>query len=298
VQILVFDIADDFTPGQNHGVLGYFYAGDEYSSTKYPNSNECEMFYLDAYFTDAFPAWMYSTLAHEFQHMIHYNVKNLQQKKSSGVWFNEMLSMLAEDIICPQIGIPLDPLEDNGHPVGTRISTFLSTIGTVGVTDWNSASPLNNYAMAYAFGAYLVRNYGGAKLIADLMETSKVDIAAIDKALADRNSSFTDALEHFGEVLFCSTSKGNPDKSRSYDHTVTKTVNGKSYTFDAFDVWTVPNLSGSTGPVFRDPATTLAIPSYSISVHTSDDWQNKSGSLTIKLTKPASNDVHFYLIKQ
>jgi hypothetical protein len=151
--------------------------------------------------------------------------------------------------------------------------------------------------IAYAFGAYLVRNYGGAALIADLMATSNVDIAAIDAALGmnGRNSSFTDALSHFGEALIYSSSKGQPSGTNSFD----KTVTANGYTFQGFDIWQMTAAGTSQkGPRFRASTAATAIPAYSITVHSSDNWRNKSGSLMIKLTKPASDNVRFYLMKQ
>jgi hypothetical protein len=298
VQILVYDIDYDYSSNQTSGTLGYFWEKDEvpYSPSQYDKSNECEMFYLDAYFIDAYPAWQYSTLAHEFQHMIHYNEKKVKQGKESSTWYNEMLSMLAEDTIDPKLNLPVS---DDGHPVSARIPTFLSTCGDVGIMEWASGrNVLKSYAMAYAFGAYLVRNYGGAQLIADLMATNNVDKAAIDAVLASRNSSFTDALGHFGEALFYSSSKGKHTGTKSYDNTVTETVGGQSYTFQGFDVWTMRNDSGSTGPLFHASTAAAAIPAYSITAHRSPNWENVTGSLMIQLTKPASDNVQFYLIKQ
>jgi hypothetical protein len=101
IQILVYDIFGDYKIGQDGGVFGYFWAGDEFKTgapeLEGGKSNEAEIFYIDAHFTDLVPNAIYSTLAHEFQHMINFNVKYLSaaNKKLTATWYNEMLSMLA-----------------------------------------------------------------------------------------------------------------------------------------------------------------------------------------------------------
>jgi hypothetical protein len=149
---------------------------------------------LDAHFTDLVPQMMYSTLVHEFQHMIQYNVKTVTQKKQSTTWYNEMLSMVAEDMIGPLIGVPTS---DTGHPINARMPYFMTYHGDSGVTDWLSGEHvLKSYASAYAFGGYLARNYGGPALIQSMISNNTVDITSVDAALKTQGSSFSEAMSH------------------------------------------------------------------------------------------------------
>jgi len=102
VQILCFDIRDNFaTTGAYVG--GYFSSGDLFSIS---NSNEAEVFYIDTYPTMYYPkdkpvdvSRSYSTLAHEFQHMVNFNRNYLVEGGDPmPSWINEGLSMAAEHL--------------------------------------------------------------------------------------------------------------------------------------------------------------------------------------------------------
>jgi hypothetical protein len=218
--------------------------------------------------------------------MINFNVKNVGAHVNPATWFNEMLSMVAEDTIDAVIGVPTG---DFAHPVSSRIPQFLADYAKVGVTEWSSgAAVFSNYAMAYAFGAYLARNFGGALLVDALMRSGGVDRAAIDDALASRGSSFDDALSRFGEVLVYRGS-GVTGDLRSFDKTATETVRGTSYTFAAFDVATLGTVK------FAEPHASAPIRPYGFTGHTFAGWQDVTGSVLIFLTKPISENVDFYL---
>ncbi|MDR2398410.1 MAG: hypothetical protein LBD74_06590, partial [Spirochaetaceae bacterium] len=111
VHILVYDIEYDYSPTQTMGVFGFYWAKDYYDQATLNTgqttmkTNRAEIFYIDAFFSDIVADAIYSTLAHEFQHMINFNEKALQRQKISETWYDEMLSLLAEDVISPKIGI-------------------------------------------------------------------------------------------------------------------------------------------------------------------------------------------------
>lgn len=121
-----------------------------------------------------------STMFHEFQHMINFGnnainkIENTQLSYDEAsnlsiapTWYNEMLSMLAEDLLSE------DLIKNNLITVGetayaTRIPTFLIESHVSGVTEWLSDNTLNSYSAAYTFGAWLVRNYGGPALVSKI----------------------------------------------------------------------------------------------------------------------------------
>jgi hypothetical protein len=147
IQILIYDIDFDYTVAQNGGTVGFFWGKDYYTQNwlndnGYSNlkTNESEIFYIDAHFTDRYPGTAYSTLVHEFQHMIHFNEKYVRKGKSSATWYNEMLSMLAEDMISPKIGVT-DPDDLPTH----RLKTFVNFYSE-GVTTWYDG---NNVLISY-----------------------------------------------------------------------------------------------------------------------------------------------------
>jgi hypothetical protein len=253
------------------------------------------MFYLDTHFTDCIPTTMYSTLIHEFQHMIQFNVKTVEHRMSSSTWYNEMLSMVAEDMIGPLIGVPTS---DTGHPIKARIPYFLAYHGDSGVTDWVSDN-LKSYASAYAFGAYLARNYGGPALIQSMIGNSSVNIDSVDAALKTQGSSFDAAMSHYGEALVYSGTTGSLG---SFNKTASSAINGTTYTFSGFNIWSIAYTYGSarwSGPRFTAASEGATLRPYGVRVHAENSWLNKTGSLKIQITAPETEYLgpNFYVLK-
>jgi immune inhibitor A len=80
-------------------VAGYFFPKDEYSPLVYEQSNGHEMFYISADGVDLSSNYIESVLAHEFQHMVHWNVDRNEE-----TWVNEGFSELVEIILGYEIG--------------------------------------------------------------------------------------------------------------------------------------------------------------------------------------------------
>jgi len=297
IQIFVYDIYEDYNPQQSGGVLGYFWGKDLYSQSALGSSyktNVAEMFYLDAYFTDKYPDIIYSTLVHEFQHMINFNEKSVKRALGSETWFDEMLSMLAEDVIDGFIGISTG---SSGHPAQQRMPYFLANYNGNGLTLWPSVNAAAAaYPKSYAFGAYLARNYGGAELIHSIMTNNYGNERAIDAALGGDGVSlekFKAALRKYGEAIVFN----NTDNSHnSFNRTVTGTVSGISYTFTGFDIRQMRNSSGSAGPVINDAGTNVAMGPYSIVVQSKPGWKNITGSFSLLWEKPSGSPVEAYLL--
>jgi hypothetical protein len=321
IQILIYFCAED-------DVLGYFWAKDEYTQAELNSlpwlrnlkSNEAEIFYINARFFDNTSTGsaqnnrklIYSTLIHEFQHMINFNRKALRQNVpgSSATWYDEMLSMLAEDIIGPLIGIDVT---SSGHPINVRIPLFLGLYWDVGVTEWRSGDEaILSYSSVYAFGAYLVRNYGGPDLLKAMMDNNSVDRTSITRALQATNNTVTNfeqALNNYTEALLYSSTKtpgGVPEGKPSFDRSVTSVIGEITYTAEAFDIWNMKMLpeildvlgfkelfqvnSAYKGPVLLPYGNrTLPMPAYSIFLLSLPE--NISGTWSTTLTIMPSTTV-------
>jgi hypothetical protein len=302
IQILVYDIYKDYSSSQTGGTIGFFWSKDEFSDAQLPTeykSNNAEIFYLDAHFIDAYPSTAYSTLAHEFQHMINFNRKSVLHEKNAAAWYNEMLSMLAEDMIDPMIGIPST---DSGHPVSARIPLFLDGYRYSGPTEWHSGDDVfYSYSSAYAFGAFLARNYGGANLVSDISKNSFVDEESISDALAKQGniagSSFTKALAEYGKAMVL-----NRTESPSFNITATNSVGSNVYVFTGFDIFSMlrRNIDGyptGTGPATVLPTDTGGIrPSSFGGLIQQNAWKNRSGSLRLVLNKPKNAAIETYIV--
>jgi hypothetical protein len=311
IQILVYDIDGDYKQHPNGVVLGYFYTGDEYPRTALQHSNEAEIFYLDCEMLDEKPTVLYSTLIHEFNHMINYNVKVLKTGNSANyeAWYTEMLSMLAEDVIGPLADIPANT---DGHVIKERIPYWLDSYMNYGVMQWtNGADVLGYYSSNYAFGAYLARNFGGPALISAIAKSPNGGRASLDESLRKFNSSlFSDldanvtpsayALARFGEALMYSGNK-KPDGVYSFDKTVSQTVGGQDYTFSGFDVWGMTYKTGPstlTGPrISQNSGGSAQIQPYGVLVTQDSTWKNASGSLVINLSR-ADRGAYYFVMKR
>jgi hypothetical protein len=297
IQILIYDIDDDFSEDQSGGVLGYFYSGDEYNTVSC--SNKAEIFYLDSGFLDRYPDTMYSTLIHEFNHMINYNVKVLQTGRIWETWHTEMLSMLAEDVIGPLVGIPAD---NPGHVINMRIPNWLNGgYALAGPMRWvNNDSVLLYYASNYAFGAYLVRNFGGPAFLSHNAKSPNSGQASLRESLSAVGGgvSLEQAVARFGEALVYS-GPNMPADVYSFDKTVSGTIDVTEYTFTGFNIWNIQYSVGELshmGPQIRiyDDIQT-SIPIYASQLFSRDDWLNKFGELTVTVMNGNPN-VRYHLL--
>jgi len=99
VNIVIYDIAKDYSAssGSTSGIVGYFYSKDYYAVTSSSSknsainySNKGKYFYVDSYFANAYLDVTYSTLAHEFQHMINFGMKEIAHNvQVPATWYNE-----------------------------------------------------------------------------------------------------------------------------------------------------------------------------------------------------------------
>ena len=109
-----------------------------------------------------------SVLIHEFQHMLRFICDNIVKGIDTDVWYNEMMSLLAEDIFSGYLNLHIDS-------TAIKRLYFFKLFTNWGVTCWNTSDFFlwqASYSVSYAFGSYLLRNYGGSKLLAALTDFS------------------------------------------------------------------------------------------------------------------------------
>ena len=210
-----------YSNGGKYLYLNYKYASG--ISANYPGGGDAET-----------KALAMSTILHEFQHMINFSVKNMNGLTPS-IWYNEMLSMLAEDIFAVPLGT------GKKAPSVMRMSSFYNNYYRGGLTEFNTAY---SYAIVYAFGGWLARNFGGVDFIHLMMINKKVDqesIVAAVNALSPKKYDF-DTL--FGEyVKDCVNSEHFNIK-----HEGVADVNGKNYTLNPISTTPiVATVDGSVG---------------------------------------------------
>lgn len=206
VNILIYDIANDACESQTGGVYGFFHSLDFYTDSNYSNKTEC--INVDSFFFNKDTEGSFQTLFHEFQHLENFVNKVVLSSNRSvskvSTWYNEMLSMLSEDIFTDLLGIALENAPAN------RLN-FFNAYYPLGFYQWRSGSDYFpsgdvyiSYANSYAFGAYLLRNFGEIELIKEICQNDFVDEESITKALESLGYDFTffDVLLNFYQILF------------------------------------------------------------------------------------------------
>jgi len=180
VYILLLDILDGWTgtPPHTGYIGGYFWSGNEYPTSQVPHSNEKEMFYMDIHPATPGSTQFYGTLAHEFQHMIHWN-----HDAGEETWVDEGCADLAM-FVC-----------EYGHPA-SHLQSFLGSPNEQ-LNEWHGG--LEDYGSAYLWTLYFWEKYGGNSTITSLVTEPGKGIAGIDSVLAALGYSdrFKDAFNRW-----------------------------------------------------------------------------------------------------
>ena len=206
VNIVIYDIGNDYKDDNTSGVVGYFYSKDYWvpasnSTTMAQYSNEGKYFYLDSSFCNYVSSsssvdlnsikyagvkdsegnsiasdTALTTLFHEFQHMINYNQKNYGSVET---WYNEMLSMLAEDMFATGLGV-----SEDDAPWGARLPAFNSYYFISGIDEYRDDDlTVYSYSTAYTFGAWLAREFGGPELVSLISQNEYTGMDSIRNAI-------------------------------------------------------------------------------------------------------------------
>ncbi|MFP4153429.1 MAG: M30 family zinc metallopeptidase [Alkalispirochaeta sp.] len=297
VSILFYDIRNDYSVDQWGGVLGYFWPKDGYTQEQLDGSgyesNEAEIFYIDVHFTDFWPDGIAGTLAHEYQHMIHFAQKD-RQGVPTQTWFNEMLSMVTEDFVSETLGTTVY----QSHPSG-RVGYYNGGYPVSGIVDWHyDAYNLYSYAGAYVFGAFLARNYGGADLIHELLTNSSAGISSINAALSHLGYSerFEDIVEEYSKVHVFPT--GHADMDHGFFGT-TESFGSETYRLPSFDLFDIGDGDGTYGPIVLDVEQheLPTVRPYGFQTWSAPAWQNlPTDTFTVELERPANASVQLYLM--
>ena len=218
------------------------------------------MFYINSDMLDEMEECA-SALTHEFQHMLRYICDEIVKGVKTPDWYDEMLSQLAEDIFSGYLNLKIESTAISKLELFKMFTNF-------GVTYWNKDDPVNNqasYSVNYAFGAYLLRNYGGASLLAALTShdtpgTGKDVINNAFSILGLKNNdgsdlTFEDAAAAFYQVCIY-TSKEDADKGMSLNKEVKFSVGDITVTAPAIDLMNIRSSQGeliSESPVMPFP---------------------------------------------
>lgn len=299
VNIVIYDIGADC--GADGGVQGYFYSRDYFSSAKnlsrqgfeYKNpelcaSNEGKFIYLDAASVAKKRESAYSTLAHEFQHMVSYGVKTMQKGISTTAFHEEMMSLLCEDMLQDSLGVPAD------ESVAARLPFFEAHYSEIGLEyreSFDGYFDILSYAANYAFGSWLVRNFGGTAL---LYEMAHNDFSGFDCALSAVNAVNKTAFSAQDMLLLYA--QGCALKSAPYSHN--RAVFDGTFALKAIDLWNLGLSQNAeyvqngyfsySGCTLFAPDARLELRPYGMTLSKAGKIQNEEASITIVSGKPTA----------
>jgi hypothetical protein len=239
ITILLSDIEQDLS--DTGGIVGYFWAVNNFRKAVYSDSNERIMFVIDAaMFSNpssdgsasttnsgwsASSYWAkkcFSTLAHEFQHMIQFYRKGIKVRgdgDTADTWINEMCSQLIEDLVADKIGVEgprgVDPSLGGAGPSGNtngRIPYFNKYLSSNYSLSKDRDYNVYDYSFSYAFGSWLARNFGGASFVKNVVYDYNIDSTCITDAVASGGGSWTlsDLISRWAVAVLGSTRTDMP----------------------------------------------------------------------------------------
>lgn len=123
-------------------LAGYYSSADELHPDAHPYSNAHEMFLINSDTVDLRDNYIYGTMAHEFQHMIHW-----YQDRNEETWVNEGFSMLAEHV--------------NNYDAGGFDWEYMDNTD-MQLNDWGGDVGDNgpHYGASYIFFVYFLDRFG------------------------------------------------------------------------------------------------------------------------------------------
>ncbi len=191
ITILLLDIKDGFNgTTRTSYIAGYF---DEYDETTYADSNKREMFYMDLYPATPGSIGFFRTLAHEFQHMIHWEQKYHTYGLTHTIndtWLNEALSEIS-------------PVY-SGYGVDYQRVYLFEKAPSDSLTVWGST--VYDYAVAYMWSQYLMDRYGAAHpdIFWNMVHNNKTGIDAVNTSLGliDSSATFTTTFRDMSIALY------------------------------------------------------------------------------------------------
>lgn len=179
---------------------GYYDTTNEYLKNQASNSNEREMIYLNiGQLNDQ--RRMNSFLAHEFQHLISFNQKEILNNVSDDVWLNELRSEYAVALL----GYNDD---FSGSNLERRLQSFINN-SSDGLAEWKNLPA--DYGQVALFGEYLAEHWP-ASVIADTLKNNLIGVSSLNEALAKNGSaaSFNNVFSDWLIANFLNDASINP----------------------------------------------------------------------------------------
>jgi hypothetical protein len=184
ITLLLLDIQDGYDPDLGGGFVGGYFYPDDMEDLRF--SNKRDMLYIDTFpgLDFGMPA-VYSTMAHELQHLISYSNNLRKSRNEQDLWINEGLSTAAEYIYGGDLNDRVvhynyynNKNDDNDQTTIRYGNNFFVWDGRLDGID-----PAANYATAYLFFQWLrLHAYNDIGIYKDIIDSSYTDYRAVTEA--------------------------------------------------------------------------------------------------------------------
>jgi len=267
ISLMLCDIGQDEALGDWYG---YFTQNNYFIKEAVRDSNEMEIIFVDSYYAKRGDRGgeLFSTIAHEFNHLLNFCNKELKYGLQENIWYTEMLAMLCEDFFEEDLGL------DDEHGVKQRLfNGFVKGSYNKGFGNWVNEDVFvsSNYANAYAFGAFLARNYGGARLIHEIMTNEYVNEESVVNAVNKINGTeltFDDLLNDFPLILI-NTKNQNSNEPSLYKSISEELPDFPDYTYKLKEI-DLGDFEGAESSIIKDNpnfASDLLLDSYGFQLY-------------------------------
>ena len=204
VTLLLLDIVDEYDPDVGGGfVAGSFDSTHMLRKTSNSKSNECDMIFIDVNPVEVESEEFYTTIAHEFQHLINYSRTYMVDGREQDIWINEGLSSGAEYIYSGAVSqervnwFNTTVSYQNGGPAIVYGNNFFVWYGY-----WEYNYPntvLDNYATVNLFFQWLrIHASNGTEIYKEILASEDRDVDAVTTAAKNQ---IDPAFSDWGDLL-------------------------------------------------------------------------------------------------
>ena len=201
VIILFTPVVNELTPANSvsGGVIaGFFYGIDLYPKQTYANSNEAEIFYMlvpdptgrhgNTRSRDFVLRTVPPVLAHELQHMIHFEERRKVGGSQDVLWLSEGLAHMSEELVAAELERRADHtgallFRRENHE---RAFRYLQAVDSIpdGVTLMEEENPgtLEGRGAQWLFIQYLAEQFGGEEILRALTRSTLDGVANVEAA--------------------------------------------------------------------------------------------------------------------
>jgi hypothetical protein len=207
VVILLTPLVNALTPRGSSGfIAGFFFGCDLVTRSVCGGSNGAEIFYTmvadptgihsDVRTVNQILAALPPVLSHEFQHMIHFGVR----EATDALWLSEGLAHHAEDIIADHYAARGDATRAQQYRIQnyTRSTRYLREPGSTSLVAENGSGTLEMRGAAWLFIKYLVGQYG-AGVLRTLVEG---DESSVTNVTAATDASWSSLVANWSVALY------------------------------------------------------------------------------------------------